>query len=313
MASDGYNDLYGRAQRAIAGRSLDQVVARTRAIVGPPLKDLEGDAHDGLEALKQGKKPTAEQVAALQAVVRSMRPSALSRQGTVDPLPAEAMPVFPNWTAFVASVIPHLYTVGRVDRVGQGALPATPYGTGFLIAHDLLLTNHHVVTLLSNGTDVINPGEAEVRFVREYGVSEEPAVPVLGVHTFHEEHDAAILQLESDPQLQTRRLLKWSEAPLTAGDQVVVLGYPSLDTVRNPLFVETIFGGKLEVKRLAPGEMVGSRKGAVYHDCSTLGGNSGSAVVDIRTGLVVGLHREGYFLARNEAVSAEALRDFVRG
>lgn len=313
MANDRYNDLYGRVQRAIAGRSLDKIVARTRAIVGPPLADLEGDAHDGLEALKQGRKPSAQQVAALQAVVRSMRPSALSHQGSVDPLPDEAAPVFPAWPAFVGSIIPHLYTIGRVDHVGQGALPPEPFGTGFLIANDLFLTNHHVVTLLTGGTDVINPAEAEVRFVQEFGAPDEPAVPVLGVHSFHEEHDAAILRLAPDQQLQSRQPLKWSETSPGVGDQVVVLGYPSLDGARNPLFVATIFGGRLNVKRLAPGEMIGSRRGAVYHDCSTLGGNSGSPVVDIKTGTVIGLHRDGYFLARNEAVSAEGLRNFVRG
>jgi S1-C subfamily serine protease len=313
LATDGYNDLYGRAQRAIAGRSLDTIMARTRAIVGPPLADLEGDAQDGLEALKKGRKPTANQVAALQAVVRSMRPSVLSRQGSVDRLPDEAAPVFPAWPAFVRTIVRYLYTIGRVDHVGQGALPAEPFGTGFLISPDLFLTNHHVVTLLTGGTDVVNPAEAEVRFVQEFGAPDEPAVPVLGVHSFHEEHDAAILRLAADQRLQCRPPLKWSEASPEIGDQVVVLGYPSPDGARNPLFAATIFGGKLNVKRLAPGELIGSRQGTVYHDCSTLGGNSGSPVVDIKSGTVVGLHRDGYFLARNEAVWAEGLRDFVRG
>jgi hypothetical protein len=313
LTSDGYNDLYGRAQRAIAGRNLDTIVARTRAIVGPPLADLKGDTHDGLEALKKGRKPSADQVAALQAVVRSMRPSVLSRQGSIDALPEEVMPVFSDWPAFVGMIIPHLYTIGRVDHVGQGALPAEPFGTGFLIAPDLFLTNHHVVTLLTGGTDVINRAKAEVRFVQEFGAPDAAAVPVLGVYSFHEEHDAAILRLAADQQLQSRQPLKWSDTSPGIGEQVVVVGYPSLDTARNPLFVEAIFGGKLNVKRLAPGELIGSREGAVYHDCSTLGGTSGSPVVDIKSGRVVGLHRDGYFLARNEAVSADGLRDFVGG
>jgi endonuclease G len=92
-----------------------------------------------------------------------------------------------------------------------------------------------------------------------------------------------------------------------------VVGYPSEESRnRNPLFVDTIFGGKLSVKRLAPGEFIGSKRGALFHDCSTLGGNSGSPVVEMTTGAVVGLHRDGSFLARNEAVGTEVLGDFVR-
>lgn len=314
MGDAAYQDLYERALRAIAGRKFGDVVERTRAIVGPSLKDIEGAAHAGLAALKKAERPTAEQVKALQAVVRAMRPSVLSRRSSVAPLPPETVPVFPDWPAFVQGIIPHLYTIGRVDRVGRHALPSEPFGTGFLIAPDLLLTNHHVITQLTNGTDVINADEVEVYFVAEDDVpEEEPAVPVLSIHAFHAEHDAVILRLAADERLQNRAPLRWSSDPLSAGDQVVVLGYPSQDRQRNPLFESVIFGDRLNIKRLAPGELVGRRDGAVYHDCSTLGGNSGSPVVDLKSGTVVGLHREGYFLARNEAVSAEALHDFVRG
>jgi endonuclease G len=311
---DAYNNLHDRAMRAIAGRTIDQVVKRTRAIVGPPLKDLEGDAQSGLVALKEGKKPSAAQVAALQAIIRSMRPSALSHASTVDPLPAESAQVFVGWLKFVELVIPHLYTIGRLDRKSDGALPPDPYGTGFLITSELFLTNHHVVTLLSGGTDVINPGDAEIRFVQEYNSPDEAAVPVLGVHQFHEEEDAAILRLEPTPVLKQRQPLSWSTALPNENDHISVVGYPFPDTTRNPLFVDQIFGAnKLGVKRLAPGELIGARKGSIYHDCSTLGGNSGSPLVDMQSGLVVGLHRDGYFLARNEAVSITALQDFISG
>jgi S1-C subfamily serine protease len=313
VASDAFENLYDRALRAIADRPLATVVTRTRAIVGPPLEDLEGEARDGLAALKDGARPTAQQVAALQAIVRAMRPSVLSRQGQIDPLPEETRPIFPDWAGFVEAIVPHLYTIGRIDRRGQGALPPTPFGTGFLIGPDLFLTNHHVVTLLSDGTDIIEKGQAHISFLKEFGQPDEAAVPVAGVHLFHEQEDAVLLRLEPNDVLAKRRPLRWSPTPPNTSDHTVVIGYPSLDTKRNPLFVSTIFGGKLDVKRLAPGELIGARGGAIYHDCSTLGGNSGSPVVDMKTGAVVGLHRDGYFLARNEAVSAAALGDFVRG
>jgi S1-C subfamily serine protease len=307
-----YNNLYTRALRAIGGRPIDKVVERTRAIVGPPLKDLEGDAHDGLAAFKRGTKPTAAQVAALQAIIRSMRPSALSHAGSVDALPEDAQPAFPSWVNFVQMMIPHLYTIGRVDRKSSGALPPEPYGTGFLISPELFLTNHHVVTQLSGGTDVINLGDAEIRFVQEYNSPDEAAVDVVEVHQFHEEEDAAILRLAPAKLLAERKPLAWSNRIPNESDHITVVGYPFPDSTRNPLFMDQIFGGnKLGVKRLAPGEVIGARKGAVYHDCSTLGGNSGSPLVDMTTGAVVGLHRDGYFLARNEAVSVAVLQDLV--
>ena len=71
-------------------------------------------------------------------------------------------------------------------------------------------------------------------------------------------------------------------------------------------------GRSFALKRLAPGEFIGTKRGALFHDCSTLGGNSGSPLVDMTTGAVVGLHRDGSFLARNEAVGIEARGDFVR-
>jgi V8-like Glu-specific endopeptidase len=307
---DNFYNLHDRALRAIAGRPLPDVIIRTRAIVGPPLENLEGEAHDGLAALKKGVRPTAQQVAALEAIIRSMRPSLLSNSGQVDPLPAEAEPVFADWSRFLQHVLPHLYTIGRIDRVSRNALPAEPYGTGFLIAPDLVLTNRHVVTLLSGGTDIINAGDAEVRFRYEYNAPDEAAVQVAGVARFHDEEDAAVLRLASSEQLRDRTPLPWSKAPPRVSDALSVIGYPSRDK-RNPLFADRIFGDKLDVKRIAPGELIGARHSAIYHDCSTLGGNSGSPVVDMKSGLVVGLHRDGAFLARNEAVSATALQSFI--
>jgi|SRR6266850_673178 len=308
---DPYNNLYDRAMRAIAGRPIGSVVERTRAIVAPPLKDLEGDAKAGLAALKVGARPTAEQVAALQAIVRAMRPSALSNAGSVDPLPEPARPVFSEWPDFARSIVPYLYTIGRVDRKSQPPLPSEPYGTGFLVSEDLFLTNHHVVTQLSGGTDVINAGEVEIRFIQEYNDRDEPPVPVEGICAFHPEEDAVLMRLTPTGELRKRKRLAWTETPAVEGTHVAVVGYPFPDTSRNPLFMDQIFGNKLGVKRLAPGELLGARKSSIFHDCSTLGGNSGSPVVDMKSCLVAGLHRDGFFLARNEAVCTEVLQDFV--
>jgi V8-like Glu-specific endopeptidase len=66
-----------------------------------------------------------------------------------------------------------------------------------------------------------------------------------------------------------------------------------------------IFGDIFNVKRLQPGSL---RNLFVWgktfkHDCSTLGGNSGSCVVDLETGRVIGLHFAGRYGRHNRAVA----------
>jgi NAD(P)-dependent dehydrogenase (short-subunit alcohol dehydrogenase family) len=70
------------------------------------------------------------------------------------------------------------------------------------------------------------------------------------------------------------------------------------------------FGGVYAVKRLQPGKVrgrgstpsFGKKVSVGTHDSSTLGGNSGSAVIDPRTGHVVALHFAGIYLKENYAV-----------
>jgi endonuclease G, mitochondrial len=78
--------------------------------------------------------------------------------------------------------------------------------------------------------------------------------------------------------------------------------------------------GVYSVKRLAPGkinqrasvESFGKNVSATTHDSSTLGGNSGSAVIDVSTGNVVGLHFAGVYLDSNYAVPTSELASSIR-
>ena len=54
--------------------------------------------------------------------------------------------------------------------------------------------------------------------------------------------------------------------------------------------MEKLYRGEYDVKRFAPGFVTEPRSGRTTHDCTTLGGNSGSVVVDMENGKVVGLH-----------------------
>ena len=53
-----------------------------------------------------------------------------------------------------------------------------------------------------------------------------------------------------------------------------------------------------------PGQVTEVRPDILLHDCSTVGGNSGSVLVDLATGEAIGLHFAGRFLEANYAVPA---------
>lgn len=67
-----------------------------------------------------------------------------------------------------------------------------------------------------------------------------------------------------------------------------------------------IFDGVYNCKRLAEGRDV------VHHDATTLGGNSGSAVIDLDSGKAVALHFGGAAGRSNVAVHAAAVARIVR-
>jgi hypothetical protein len=100
--------------------------------------------------------------------------------------------------------------------------------------------------------------------------------------------------------------------------EVVVLGYPGYDPTGDDEFQRIqnrIFRGTYYVKRLQPGllrvrqpvESYKRQVQAATHDTSTLGGNSGSAVLVLPQAAeehvqVIGLHFAGAYLVANYAV-----------
>src|SRR5208337_1392351 len=92
---------------------------------------------------------------------------------------------------------------------------------------------------------------------------------------------------------------------------VAAIGYPARDSrVPDQALVSRIFGDIYDKKRLAPGTLLDSpTEDLLSHDCSTLGGNSGSVLLDLGTGEAVGLHRAGLYLQANYAVPSALIQD----
>jgi S1-C subfamily serine protease len=307
---DDLRSLHNRAERAFGGVGrLADLPPKLRAIIGPStFPDGEELAQQAIDLLRQGVVPSPKQRAALEAAIKAMRPSILSDSGELQKLPGTAKyPASASWTTFRASIKQYLYSIGRIDRITAGG--AEPVATGFLIAPSLLVTNKHVLTYLSSETMVLEQGQAVVNFGQEYpNPDNEGAYAITGVRAFHPTLDIALLEVAAPP---ARPVLRVSNGTVAAGAGVVAIGYPQRDA-RNPVFMDLIFENKYAVKRAAPGEVLATAPASVYHDCSTLGGNSGSPLLLMDTAEVVGLHRDGpVFLFRNEAVDAPSLGAFV--
>jgi hypothetical protein len=300
--------LLARADRAIGTHRVDQAVAKLRAIVGPTTIPVgEATAQTAWDKLRNGDAPSADELAALEFVIRLLRPAPLSRGGHLDDLPDQlGHNLYPQdlkdaWTTFRALADPLLPSIGRVN-LSDGS----HVGTGFLIADGVLATNRHVLGDLTFGTEVLPQGRSHVVFQREFGSTDDLTniVNIEGVINVSPTADIALLSV---PRLGRPTVSLDTDLPVE-GERVAVIGYPAQDKARNPLFSDAVFGGKYGVRRAAIGEVLdGAAAPHFYHDCSTLGGNSGSPIFSLRTARVIGIHRSGFFMYRNEAVDGATL------
>lgn len=197
-------------------------------------------------------------------------------------------------------------------------------GTAWLVHREIVATNRHVAMLFTERKGdrlIFAPGlddraiEVAVDFAKEHQrdtVAEFRVRKVLYVD--QGPIDLAFLQLESTGtgEMPLPEPIALGEAP-EPGQAVACLGYPAWDGRRNdPQWMREIFGDVFGVKRFHPGFVTRTKPETFEHDCSTLGGNSGSPVVDLETGRAVGLHFSGRFGMRNLAVDVGVVRERLK-
>jgi Trypsin-like peptidase domain len=207
---------------------------------------------------------------------------------------------------------------GRIEV--RGHINLDWLGTAFLVAPGTLMTNRHVARefCLRDGERwTFRPGvTTRVDFLRELGSAAALEFEITEAIGIHEDHDLALLRVQgasSDGRTLPDPLSVAASEPADLPERdVYVVGYPALDTRRNePAPIRRIFADVYDVKRLQPGKTVGysTEYSAIQHDCSTLGGNSGSPVVDLETNQVIGLHFGGRYGMGNYAVPLWKLAD----
>lgn len=215
--------------------------------------------------------------------------------------------------------------VGRVELQGHPSFPWV--GTAWLVESDVIVTNRHVANEFArqSGRAFVfragvngQPMRATIDFKEEFRVAGEAPVAVERILYMAPDGpgqpDMAVLKLRTSVD---RTPIPLAESSEPQGEYISVIGYPARDDRRNdPDAARTIFKDIYEKKRLAPGKVqVGNQSDSLVlrHDCSTLGGNSGSVVFDVTSGKAIGLHFGGRFELSNYAVRIEAVRRVLTG
>src|ERR1051325_4568357 len=134
---DDHKVYLERATRAFQNKPVGVILERIKAIVGPnnmPPIEQSKLAEKALERMQNGERPTPKQLAALEFVIRLMRPVPLSQNGALANLDKQVAPSFPDWPTFQTSIKPYLYSIGRIDIA-----PKEGIGTGFLVSDGILV------------------------------------------------------------------------------------------------------------------------------------------------------------------------------
>jgi V8-like Glu-specific endopeptidase len=306
--------LLARYKRTFGDAGARAIFDNVRAIVGTehlPDGPERDKALAALEALKNpnADPPTPEQFGILVQMIRMARPAPLVQNGRPGDIRPEFQSLFPDWSHFRDTFQQFASSIGQIQKPNDDGI-----GTGFLVSAGAIVTNHHVLDDLTAGTDALGPGQAFINFAVEYQSQlYETPVPITKVRAIHKKADLVLLEIQDDPPQTARTPLPVASNLPAVDNPVVTIGYPYDDPVHNPGFTRVIFGTTFGTKHVAPGEVVKVSKAnrTLSHDCSTLGGNSGSPVVSMATGEVVGVHFGGRFLWRNEAVDCRVLKEFV--
>jgi hypothetical protein len=304
-------DLHAEVYRKVGERPLSEQIAEARVPGGSTLAEAAGVEP---EATASNASRVAETI-----VRRFSRPVLLIRDNLFVPEFAEDSEVWrerlANATAGINAAIP---SVGRIEVPGLG-IPFV--GTGWLIADDVLVTNRHVASAFArrDGQRFVfrsfggRPLNGQIDFFEEHQRPDSREFPLTEVLWIAGPNDADIAFFRVARSALGRSLTLpiplLGTAP--AEEQLVaVIGYPARDgAFPEQDLMEQIFGDVFDKKRLAPGQIMQVSAGEIEHDCTTLGGNSGSVVLDLESGRAVGLHFAGQVFTANFAVAASTVNE----
>lgn len=259
-------------------------------------------------------------LAGLEAIIKTdgTRPSFMVRYGKVD----MASSPLGNWDGPLINSEDTLNeAIKCVGRINDPASTQGFQGTGFLVQKNIIITNRHVLQLIADqqndGTWKIHP-DITIDFGHEFSAIESINPRAITKVIFaatsqitdpldHKKLDLAVLELEPANNANTTYFsINIAPQLVTQGKLVYTIGYAGKPPNGIPLsLLDELFMDTYGCKRLAPGEIIKSGIAipgfSLAHDATTLGGNSGSAIVVIgKEKLVAALHYGGRYAEPSE-------------
>lgn len=267
---------------------------------------------------------------ALEAIVRlTGRPPLTVRNNQVE---LEPLPDFPAGTdARIKAVQAFIPSIGRIEFVNHDMAWG---GTGWVVDRKadghLVLTNRHVARLVArrsaDGKGVFMRAPqtgwrygAQIDFNEEVGAKplEARVATVVEVVYLAEDFaaDMALLKVRKvDGEWNLPDPLPLADAEAADKELVALVGYPAYDTRNDKTAMSRYFRDLYDVKRFAPGRIIKVAANSVLsHDCTSLGGNSGSPLISLDQKKVVGLHFSGVYGVGNSAVGVTTIKKLKSG
>lgn len=209
--------------------------------------------------------------------------------------------------------------VGRIDLTGA---QLNWVGSGWLVAESVIVTNRHVArefAMRKDGGFAFKMGlteqiGADVDFLQEIDNPNKLVFKVVRPLHIEEPPGPDVAFFEIEVVSGDARVARPIELATTirATQEVATIGYPAFDSrISEPDLMERIYGKVYNKKRLAPGSVTRLEEAILWHNCTTLGGNSGSVVFDINSGQALGLHFSGSFMVTNYAVRADVVHKLL--
>lgn len=346
LSGDGRDEIVGLAETVLKGldpaRDSSQAVTALRKDVLARTPGVLKAIGEG----KAIHRMAPEERFATEALIRMTgRPAMRIRNGALDPQHPEMGDWVTSLVGTAAEkwLKPLLAAVGRIDLQDADGRQLHA-GTGTVVADGLVMTNRHVLDAVADplpGGGFVLRGPVSIIFDddakderQRFALTQVVAAGAerIGRHVDLGRLDMAFFAIAPSNDAGAAPPPPAPVAgpmPSDYSDRVVVVGYPARPGAGAVIDPDTgqpavsmidrlaeIYQDEYGVKYLSPGEVeaaVGAlaqdpRGWAFSHDATTLGGNSGSPVLELETKHLCGLHFGGGPLRQNLAHGLEAVK-----